>query len=107
VDDTSFFLQAASLYELESLLRMTRAPITPGIHPAAVRIVTMMNEPQPLSTTASGGKIIDSNTLNSDIVHLLSLTSLIHSFPHQSANPVPINNSTTFCASESAKISKN
>ncbi len=50
---------------------MTREPITPGIQPAHVRIVTIKNEPQPLSTIASGGKMIDNITLNSDIVLLL------------------------------------
>ena len=56
---------------LVSLFRITRAPITPGTHPMQVRIVTIKNEPQPLSTIASGGKMIDNITLNSDIVLLL------------------------------------
>ena len=70
---------------------MTRAPITPGIHPQQVRIVTIKNEPQPLSSTASGGKIIDNITLNSDIVHsfLYKLFINFNSFPLLLANPMP------------------
>lgn len=49
------------------LLRMTRAPITPGTQPHRVKIVTMSTEPQPRSMTASGGKMMDSNTLKQDI----------------------------------------
>ncbi len=41
---------------------MTNAPMTPGTQPQSVRINTMRNEPQPLSTTASGGKKIHINT---------------------------------------------
>jgi hypothetical protein len=44
-----------------------RAPITPGIHPQMVRIKTIRKEPQPLSTTARGGKIIHNRTLQTDI----------------------------------------
>ena len=44
-----------------------RAPITPGIHPNTVRINTIKKDPQPLSTTARGGNIMESNTLNSDM----------------------------------------
>ena len=45
-----------------------RAAITPGIQPKQVRISTIKIEPQPLSYTARGGKMIDSRTLISDIV---------------------------------------
>ena len=44
-----------------------KAAITPGIHPISVRMNTIRMEPQPLSITASGGKIMDSSTLNNDI----------------------------------------
>lgn len=50
------------------LLRMIRAAITPGIQPARVSRKTMRNEPQPLSTTDNGGKMIASITLISDII---------------------------------------
>ncbi len=41
---------------------MISAAITPGTQPQSVKIQTMIKEPQPLSTTASGGKIIESKT---------------------------------------------
>ncbi len=41
---------------------MINAAITPGTHPAKVRIKTMMIEPQPLSRTAKGGNNIDKST---------------------------------------------
>lgn len=44
------------------LLLITRAPITPGTQPQHVKRVTMMIEPQPLSKTASGGKMMHNNT---------------------------------------------
>lgn len=50
------------------LLRIISAAITPGIHPARVSRKTIRNEPQPLSTTDNGGKIIASITLRSDII---------------------------------------
>ena len=45
------------------------AKITPGIHPAQVRSRTIRMEPQPLSITASGGKMIESSTLQNDIIN--------------------------------------
>lgn len=42
---------------------MTNAPITPGIQPHKVNIKMIRTEPQPLSITANGGKIIESMTL--------------------------------------------
>jgi hypothetical protein len=42
---------------------MTKAPITPGIHPQSVSKKIIKKEPQPLSITESGGKKIASNTL--------------------------------------------
>lgn len=50
------------------LLSITNAAITPGTQPKHVRINTIRNEPQPRSTTASGGKIIANNTLMHDII---------------------------------------
>lgn len=43
------------------------APITPGIHPHKVRIKTINTDPQPLSMTARGGKIMERMTLSNDI----------------------------------------
>ena len=48
---------------------MIKAAITPGIHPKQVKIKTIIIEPQPLSTTASGGKIIHSKTLKQPILN--------------------------------------
>lgn len=42
---------------LNYLLFITSAPITPGTQPQQVSRVTMTIEPQPLSSTASGGEI--------------------------------------------------
>jgi len=42
---------------------MIRAAITPGIHPHKVNINTIITDPQPLSNTAKGGKMIDRITL--------------------------------------------
>ena len=49
------------------LLRITKAAMTPGTHPQMVRMRTMSIDPHPRSNTANGGKMIDSNTLISDI----------------------------------------
>jgi hypothetical protein len=38
------------------------AAITPGIQPIQVNIKTISIEPQPLSNTANGGKMIHNNT---------------------------------------------
>ena len=59
------------------LLRITRAAITPGTHPQMVRMRTMSIEPHPRSNTANGGKIIDSNTLKSDIAVVYINVSVI------------------------------
>ena len=50
------------------LFNIINAAITPGIHPANVRISTMIIEPQPLSNTARGGKMIERRTLIKDIL---------------------------------------
>ena len=47
---------------------MIKAPITPGIQPNNVSIDTIKIEPQPLSNTASGGRIIQATTRKHDIV---------------------------------------
>tara|TARA_Y100001934_G_C12155897_1_gene679570 strand:+ start:337 stop:510 length:174 start_codon:yes stop_codon:yes gene_type:complete len=39
-------------------LRITKAAITPGTHPQKNKIKVIRKDPQPLSTTAKGGKII-------------------------------------------------
>lgn len=53
------------------LLSITSAAITPGIQPRQVKINTIIIEPQPLSITASGGKIIERITR-----HILIMFSL-------------------------------
>ena len=53
------------------LLRMTKEAITPGTQPHAVRSNVIRIEPQPLSKTANGGKIIARITRMSDIVILV------------------------------------
>ena len=47
---------------------MTKAAMTPGIQPARVRMNTMTTEPQPWSSTAKGGKMMERRTLNNDIL---------------------------------------
>lgn len=44
------------------------AAITPGTHPHMVSKKVIINDPQPLSMTARGGKMIASKTLNIDMV---------------------------------------
>ena len=55
------------------MFKITKAAITPGTHPAHVRIRTMRNEPHPRSITANGGKMIAKSTLQNDIVLLFYL----------------------------------
>jgi hypothetical protein len=50
------------------LLLIISAAITPGIQPKQVKIKTIISDPQPLSTTAKGGKIMQSNTLKNPIL---------------------------------------
>ena len=52
---------------------MIKAAITPGIHPKQVRINTITIEPHPLSITAKGGKIIQSNTRKHPMVWILRI----------------------------------
>lgn len=53
------------------LFEMIRAAITPGIHPKQVNRATMRIDPQPLSMTASGGKIMESMTRPRLIIPIL------------------------------------
>ena len=55
------------LHSHSFLFRMIRAPITPGIHPHRVSRNTMVTEPHPRSSTASGGKIIANSTWRQDL----------------------------------------
>ena len=50
---------------------------TPGIQANNVRINTIKMEPQPLSMTASGGQIIDNNTLKKPIINFVYKYTLI------------------------------
>ena len=49
------------------LFSMTSAPMTPGTHPAQVRMRTMSTDPHPRSMTASGGKKMARRTRKMDI----------------------------------------
>jgi len=49
---------------------MTKAPITPGIHPHKVNNKIIKKEPQPLSITDNGGNKMASNTRKKLIVIL-------------------------------------
>lgn len=59
---------ATKLYLFYYLFTIIKAPITPGIQPQQVKIKTSTNEPQPLSATAKGGKMMHSSTLQIDMV---------------------------------------
>lgn len=50
---------------------------TPGIQANNVRRNTIKIEPQPLSMTASGGQIIDNNTLKKPIINFVYKYTLI------------------------------
>lgn len=54
------------------LFSITKAAITPGTHPQQVNKNTIKIEPQPLSRTAKGGKIIHKIRLKQDIVIIFS-----------------------------------
>ncbi len=47
---------------LSGLFKITKAAITPGTQPHKVKIKTIKIDPQPLSKTEKGGKIIDNKT---------------------------------------------
>ncbi len=51
--------------------------MTPGTQAHKVRIKTIKIEPQPLSITASGGQIIDTNTLKKPITYFVYKYTLI------------------------------
>ena len=61
------FLQQISTHYL-FLLRIINAAITPGIHPAKVSRKTISIEPQPLSITESGGKMMARMTRRRDML---------------------------------------
>lgn len=50
-----------------AFIQDNRAPIALGTHAQQVSMRTIRIEPQPLSKTAKGGKMIDKSTLQSDI----------------------------------------
>jgi len=50
------------------LFKIIKAANTPGIHPRTVNINVIITDPQPLSITAKGGQIIQSNTLKHPIL---------------------------------------
>ena len=55
----------SQLYPYRSgLFKITKAPITPGIHPQSVNKQIITKDPQPLPITDNGGKIMASKTLN-------------------------------------------
>ncbi len=58
------------------LFRITKAAITPGTHPQQVNKNTIKIEPQPLSRTAKGGKIIHKIRLKQDIGIIFSKYTL-------------------------------
>ncbi|TYP96072.1 hypothetical protein C7447_1099 [Tenacibaculum adriaticum] len=51
------------------LFKITKAPITPGIHPQSVNKKMIINEPHPLSITDNGGNKIANKTLNKLIAY--------------------------------------
>ena len=53
------------------LFSITKAAIDPGTHPQQVNKNTIKIEPQPLSRTAKGGKIIHKIRLKQDILNIL------------------------------------
>jgi len=72
-ESVNYLIPTCPLTFLFYLLTIIKAAITPGIHPHRVRISTSITEPQPLSITASGGKIIQRITRQIDIVFYLNL----------------------------------
>ncbi|KQC34651.1 hypothetical protein AAU57_13225 [Nonlabens sp. YIK11] len=59
-------LTAARTYRL-GLFKIISAAITPGTQPSSVSIKTITMDPQPLSSTASGGNMMARMTLQMDI----------------------------------------
>ena len=51
--------------------------MTPGTQANKVNIKTIKTDPQPLSITASGGQIIDTNTLKKPITYFVYKYTLI------------------------------
>ena len=50
------------------VFKITKAAITPGIHPQSVSKKTIKILPQPLSITAKGGNKIESKTLKNPMI---------------------------------------
>jgi hypothetical protein len=61
---------------MKYLLLIINAASTPGTHPNNVSRVTIMIDPQPLSITASGGKMMQRRTRQQLIFLYLSLISM-------------------------------
>lgn len=57
------------MFLIDYFLQIINAPITPGTQAQSVSRNTIIREPQPLSITASGGKIMQRITRQSDIVY--------------------------------------
>ena len=62
-----FYIQCIRGNYYSFLFKITKAPITPGTQPQQVSNKTINTEPQPLSITAKGGKIIANKTRRQDI----------------------------------------
>lgn len=60
-----------------SLLQIRIAPITPGTHPQTVRANTSKAEPQPLSSTASGGKMMHKSALKHPMASIVFFDALV------------------------------
>ena len=62
-DSSSFIPRfVGMIIYLFGLFKITKAPITPGIHPQRVSNNMMKNDPQPLSITDNGGNKIANKT---------------------------------------------
>ncbi|PTX58703.1 hypothetical protein C8N46_11211 [Kordia periserrulae] len=58
------FILVKLIIYLSGLLTITNAAMVPGTQPQSHKIKTIITEPQPLSNTDNGGKIIANNTLH-------------------------------------------
>lgn len=56
---------------------MTKAPITPGIHPQSVNKKIIKKEPQPLSITDNGGNMI-ANKTRKKLIDYFQLVSILN-----------------------------
>ena len=102
--DSVFYREVSALvkdYGYVFLLRITKAPITPGIQPQQVSRNTMSTEPHPRSITARGGKIIANKTCKQDII--LLFLSCLH-FIHAQRFVAPDTYSALSCAWDNEKL---